>query len=146
MDAIDRIRKRMALSAERKYTFFLNGHPDFAFSNCPRCSTKTRVRKFALLIHIDPNQFFVLNKKCRFCTNCELIIAKKEEVESIMAWTFEKRSPEIIGNDYLIMGTVDKKIWRLINNNAVSPQTAVKSTNIFKRVVDFKIEGGWAPA
>ena len=126
MDAIDRIRKKMGISAERKYTFFLNDHPDFAFSNCPQCPAKTKIRKFALVIHIDPKQLFVLNKKCRLCTNCELIIAKKNEVEDMMAQTFETRKPEIIGNDYLIIGTVNKGTWRLIKNKNIIQEKAIK--------------------
>ncbi len=142
---MDKIRKEADFSAKRKYTFFLNEYSDFAFSNCPQCSQKTKIRKIALAIHIDPNQLFTLNKKCRFCPSCELIIAKKPEIESIMAQTFETRRPEIVGNEYLIMGTIDKKSWRLFNNNTIYPETALKSVSIFKDVVQFKMVGGWTP-
>ena len=145
MDTKNKIRKEAVIPAKKKYTFFLNEYSDFAFSNCPQCSQKTKLRKIALAIHIDPNQLFTLNKKCRFCPSCELIIAKKSEIESIMAQTFETRRPEIVGNEYLIIGTADKKAWRYMSSNSFSPKTALKSVTIFKDIVHFEIVGGWMP-
>jgi hypothetical protein len=70
---------------KNRYYFFVNPYNDAAFSKCPKCEDPTKVRKFALAIHIEPQQLVFINKKCRYCTNCELIIAKKSELESLMA-------------------------------------------------------------
>jgi|GEM_PF-7009059 hypothetical protein len=41
---------------KEKYYFFPNPYEDCAFTKCPKCETKTKVRKFILLISIEPNQ------------------------------------------------------------------------------------------
>ena len=60
-----------------RHYFFLNPYEDAAFTRCPKCETKTLIRKFPLVVHIEPQQLFILNKKCRFCPRCDLIIARK---------------------------------------------------------------------
>ena len=39
-----------------RHYFFLNPYEDYAFTKCPKCDEKTKVRKFPLAIHIDPGQ------------------------------------------------------------------------------------------
>ena len=38
------------------HRFFLNPYEDMAFTKCPKCEAKTKVRKFPLVIHIEPTQ------------------------------------------------------------------------------------------
>jgi len=64
----------------RRHYFFLNPYEDAVFTKCPRCHNETKIRKFPLVIHIDPQQLLLLNKKCRYCDKCDLIIAKKSEL------------------------------------------------------------------
>lgn len=45
-----------------RYRFFLNPYPDVRFTSCPQCGNKMRQRKLPLVIHIDPNVLFALNK------------------------------------------------------------------------------------
>ena len=87
-------------SEKRRHYFFLNPYEDAAFTKCPKCDDKTKIRKFPLVIHIDPQQLLLLNKKCRYCVKCDLIIAKKTELESLMTACFEESKPEIRGNNY----------------------------------------------
>jgi len=89
----------------RRYRFFLNPYDEFACTKCPTCDRPTRVRKFPLVIHIDPDQIFVLNKTCRFCPTCELLIGRKRDIEPLLAAAFSERRPEIVGNQYLVIGT-----------------------------------------
>ena len=56
----------------RRHYFFLNFYKDAAFTKCPKCEAKTVVRKFPLVMQIEPQQLLVLNKKCRYCTSCDL--------------------------------------------------------------------------
>lgn len=98
--------------ARRRHYFFLNPYADCAFTRCPKCQGKTKICKFPLVIHIDPRQLLLLNKQCRYCPCCDLIIAKKSELESLMAACFEEKKPDIIGNGYLVMGVVERKDWR----------------------------------
>lgn len=126
-------------SHPKKYRFFLNLYEDQAFTKCPKCQTKTKVRKFALVIHIQPKNIFVLNKSCKLCTYCELIIAKKQEIESLMAMQFLQVNPEIVGNDYLIMGTLESKDWKAMNKGTLPPDQVMKQMLIFREEWSFEV-------
>lgn len=135
--------KRGVHKPKRRYYFYLNPYRDAAFTRCPRCENKTNLRKFPLAIHIEPNQLFVLNKTCRYCTRCELIIVKKLELESLMATGFEQRRPEIVGNKYFVFGTLQRQDWRESNKSGFSEADAVERVIVFKDVLNFKMVGGW---
>ena len=129
---------------KRRHKFFLNPYEDIAFTKCPHCGKPTKLRKFPLVIHIDPDQFFLLHKRCRFCPSCDLLIAKKEEIEPIMAAAFEERRVEIIGNEYVVIGTMERADWKASTKGDVSGHDIVERTYIFKDVVNFKVDpGGW---
>ena len=93
------------------YHFSLNPYPDMRFTSCPRCRAKTGQRKLPLLIHIDPRVLIALNYTNRYCPRCDLLIAHKHEIEHLLTRMFRHYDPEVIGNDYLIIGTVEKKAW-----------------------------------
>jgi len=120
------------MDRERKYRFFSNPYVDCAFTRCPNCDEKTKVRKFCLVIHVDPEQLVSFNKTCKFCTRCELIIVKKREIEAYLAEMCERigRS-EMIGNDYLVMGTLDRKLHRKGKSGALDTGTIIDSFTPF---------------
>jgi Calcium binding len=91
-----------------QYRFFLNPYQDVRFTSCPQCDSKMRQRKLPLVIHIDPIQLLSLNKTCRYCPHCDLLIAHQDDVEHVLASIFTQRKPEIVGNDYLVVGTLEK--------------------------------------
>jgi hypothetical protein len=76
------------------------------------CEGKTGQRKVPLFIHVDPHFPIALNYTCRYCAACDLLIGHKHELEHLLTGLFTQANPEIIGNNYLIMGVVDKKAWR----------------------------------
>jgi MinD superfamily P-loop ATPase len=132
---------------KKRHRFFLNPYSDCAFTKCPKCETKTKVRKFPLVIHIEPQQLFILNKQCKYCPSCDLIIAKQKELESLMAIGIIQSNPDLIGNKYLVMGTVDRNDWKEGSQNVISPSEIVKRMYIFKDVWNFEvIPAGWYPA
>lgn len=95
------------------YKFFLNPYVDVRFtSSCPSCYGKTKQRKFPLAIHVRDWGMVVLNKNCRYCPACKLVIGHQDEIEGVLAEFFAKSAPEAIGNDYLVVGTVERKDWR----------------------------------
>jgi len=95
-----------------RYNFVLNPYSDQRISSCPFCDHKTGQRKIPLLIHIDPLHLIALNYTCRYCKDCDLLIAHKHEIEHLLTALFSQSAPEVIGNEYLIIGTVEKKVWR----------------------------------
>lgn len=95
-----------------RYRFVLNPYPDARLSRCFRCARKTGQRKIPLLIHVEPMHLIALNYTCRYCGPCDLLIAHKDEIEHLLSELFCQYDPEVVGNDYLIIGTVKKPTWR----------------------------------
>lgn len=95
-----------------RYSFVLNPYPDMRVSRCPYCERKTGQRKLPLLIHVEPGHLIALNYTCRYCHNCDWLIADKQVIEHLLTGIFSQYDPEVVGNDYLIMGTVEKTAWR----------------------------------
>ena len=128
----------------KRHRFFLNPYEEYAFTKCPKCDTKTRIRKFPLVIHIEPRQLFLLNKECKFCPECDLIIVRQSEIEGFMAAAMEERNPDIIGNDYLVFGTMDRKDWRLSHIGKIDQSETAERVFLFEDVWDFEvIPAGW---
>ena len=139
--------KKRKPSREKRSYFFLNPYTDAAFTKCPKCENKTKLRKFPLVIHIDPLQLFVLNKKCRFCTGCDLIIVKQAELEALMAAALEPTNPEVIGNEYLVFGTVERRDWKETDKGAIGPSEIMECMYVFKDVWNFElVPAGWYSA
>jgi hypothetical protein len=128
----------------RKHYFFLNPYEDAAFTKCPQCGENTKIRKFPLAINIDPEQLLLLNKKCRYCVKCDLIIAKKSELESLMVASFEQSKPEIIGNDYFVIGVAERKDWLEGKQGKVPQSETIERILVFKDLLSFEpVRAGW---
>jgi hypothetical protein len=121
-----------------RYTFFLNPYTDARFTKCPKCEGKMGQKKLPLVIHIDDGGMMVLNKTCRYCSACDLLIAHKDEIEALLASYFQRAAPEVVGNDYLIVGTVDRADWRRGTEGNVTPRDMIEVMHDFKDVVQFK--------
>jgi hypothetical protein len=86
----------------------------------------------------------MLNKKCKYCTTCDLIIAKKSEVESLMSYKFERVDPSIVGNKYFVFGTLSRSDWQQYSKTPTGSGIAIDEVYVFKDVLDFEIvRGGW---
>lgn len=87
-----------------------------------------------------------LDETCRYYPNCGLLIAHQDEVEALLTAIYSERAPTVIGNDYLVIGTVERKAWR---EGIHQPQSSVEMR---QAVLDFKeyrevqmSPGGWFP-
>src|SRR5262245_34534558 len=95
-----------------RYSLMMNSYPDVRVSKCPKCNRPTHLRKFALMVHVDKWGPLALGKTCRYCTPCELVVVHQDELETELAIAFERLAPEVVGNDYLVFGTMDRKVWQ----------------------------------
>ena len=130
-----------------RYAFILNPYEDARFSKCPKCEKLTYPRKFALLIHVDGYGPFVLGKTCKYCSKCELIIAHKDELEAVLAAQFSLLKPEVIGNEYLVVGTVDRAFWKAGMAQAPAFGETLEHTADIKTYLDVEYRpAGWYPA
>ena len=125
-----------------RYYFFLNPYQDCAFTRCPKCDNKTKVRKHPLVIHIEPDQILNLNKTCKYCTECDLIIVKQADIEALMTGCLEKARPSIIGNDYLVIGTLDRSDWKE-SQEKPSISVVIENVHPFKDMLNFEPMPSW---
>ena len=131
-----------------RYSFILNPYPDERLSKCPKCDQRTHPRKFALIIVVDGFGPMVLGKTCRFCTPCELLIVHQDELEHELVVALEPRKPEVIDNEYMVFGTVDKKVWRKgVKGDTKGIGEMLDYVADFKEELELKVEpGGWYPS
>lgn len=121
-----------------RYRFFLNPYRDVRFTTCPQCGLKTRQRKFPLVINVQPKYMLALGKTCRYCVKCDLIIAHQDQLEEQLVMHFTTYNPKIIGNDYLVLGTLDKPEWRKGIIDPMTTQDMYDHLHDFKEVITFK--------
>jgi len=127
-----------------RYRFFLNPYQDVRFTRCPQCDTRTLLRKLPLVIHVDPMQILSLNKTCHYCPRCDLLIAHQDDVEHFLASFFTEQMPDVVGNEYLVIGTLDRPAWKRGTQQQLTMQEMVEALHDFKEVVTFKLTGGWS--
>jgi ribosomal protein S27AE len=125
-----------------RYTFFLNPYTDARFTKCPKCGGKMAQRKLPIVIHVDDWGPLSLNKTCRFCSHCNLLVAHKDEIETVLAQFFEQQDAMLIGNDYLVIGTLDRRDWKRGVSDKITMEELIGLLHDFKDVVQFKFTGG----
>ncbi|MGC9333737.1 MAG: plasmid pRiA4b ORF-3 family protein [Anaerolineae bacterium] len=129
------------------YRFILNPYTDARFTRCPSCEQKMGQRKVPLFIHVDPFHPIVLGYTCRYCPDCDLLIAHEDEIEALLANLFAEHSPEVIGNDYLVIGTVERKAWREGMEQPKDIDDILAHLHDFKEVLTVEYQpAGWYPA
>ena len=130
-----------------RHSFALNPHKEMRCTKCPRCEKRTRLRKFALLIGVEEFGLMVLGKTCRYCPACDFIIAHQDELEALLAAGFATYEPEVIGNNYYVIGTVERKTWRKgMHDPITSTNELLGHAADFEKEFDLHYEpGGWCP-
>jgi hypothetical protein len=131
-----------------RYSFILNSYPDQRLSQCPRCHKLTHPRKFALCIHVSSWGPMTLGKTCVYCSPCELIIVHQHELEEQLAHAFGKVAPEVIGSEYLVVGTVDQQTWKAgLSGGGPKLDEMLQHMADFAHVLKLEMDpGGWRPA
>jgi hypothetical protein len=141
------VKTRIGKLAPR-YSFVLNPHTEVRLSKCPKCRKTTHLRKFALFIHIDNWGPMVIGKTCRYCSRCAMVMVQRTELERELAHGLSQIAPQITAKQYLVLGTMEKKIWREGLGREAKPLAGM-----LEHVADFKGQfelqyepGGWYPA
>lgn len=126
-----------------QYRVFFNPYKYERLTRCPQCRQPTKLRKFPLVIHIDPMNLFTVNKKCRYCPNCDLLIVHKHEIEYYVTEVFGKIRPETIGNRHLVVGTLERDVWKRGMKDPLMTDEVLAALHDFKEAVVFQLVGGW---
>ena len=129
----------------KRYVFALNRYKSERFSQCPKCKGLMNMRKFALFIHVDGWGPLSMGKTCRYCPQCEFIIAHQDELERELTGFFEQHGPDKIGKDYFVLGTVSLKSWKEgVRNKAGNLQQVLEHVSDFSKILILKVDcGGW---
>ena len=96
-----------------RYSFVLNPHVRERFAKCPSCDASTRIRKLPLVVHVEHSggpRLVVLNKTCRLCLMCEMLIVDRVELENVIIAA--GLSATVKPPDYVVLGTIDRRTWR----------------------------------
>lgn len=126
------------------YNFVLNPYADARFTRCPGCEQKMRQRKVPLFIHVHPLNPVVLGYTCRYCPDCDLLIAHQDEIEGLLANLFAELDPSVVGNDYLVLGTVERKPWRESLKQPKGIEEMLEHLHDFKEVRTVEYQpAGW---
>ena len=129
------------------YRFILNPYTDARFTRCPSCEQKMRQRKVPLFIHVDPFHPIVLGYTCRYCPDCDLLIAHQDQIEVLLANLFAELDPSASGEDYLVIGTVERKAWREGMKQPKGIDDMLAHLHDFKEVLTVEYRpAGWYPA
>jgi len=127
-----------------RYYFWLNPYREMAFTRCPKCERKTRVRKKRLAIDVLNKTLLLANVTNKYCPKCDLIITSQEKIENMLnQLTFiDKRS--IRQDDYFIFGTIESTNYNKCMNKGSYQSDCIKLVNPFIDKLHFKIRpAGW---
>lgn len=127
-----------------RFKFFLNPYLDARFTtSCPGCGGRMKQRKLPLAIHVHDWGMVIMNKTCRFCPGCDLLIAHQDEIESLLAALFERQAPSVIGNKYLVAGTVERGPWRRGLTQPLTPPETIAALHDFRDHVRYQPPQQW---
>jgi hypothetical protein len=122
----------------------MNSYPEFRFSKCPDCQNQTGQRTLPLIIHIEPHKLIAFNYTSRYCKRCDMLIAHKHEIEHKLTELFQQTNKEVIGNPYLVFGTVEKKAMREHMKQPKALDEILKHVHDFKSYQTIQMRmGGW---
>jgi hypothetical protein len=127
-----------------RYAFVLNPHADTRFTRCPKCEAKTRVRKLPLVVHVEDAGMIILGKTCRLCVACEVLIAHQSDVDQLIRAS--AGGGGVIIPKYLVLGTVDTRVWRRGLVGGVSADDVIGHMSDFKAYLRVDVTpAGWYP-
>lgn len=125
-----------------RYAFVLNPYSDAGFTKCPRCEAKTRVRTLSLVIHVENFGLVLLGKTCRLCLVCETLVAHQADLDKLIGVAVGGRA----NSKYVVLGTVDRRVWRRGLEGRVAPHEAAQHMADFKTYLRVDVTpAGWYP-
>jgi hypothetical protein len=126
---------KLIANQSRRYKFcFINPYKDVRFSYCPKCAAKTKLRKVPLVIEIEKSDSVILNKSCRYCQPCDLLIVHKDEIEQQINNSSLPQNNTF--NNYTIAGTIDRRDW--LRQQRPSVPQLQQSLYSFKQILKFE--------
>lgn len=95
-------------------------------------------RKLSLVVNVNPRYTIIVEKICRFCYACGLLIVHQDQLEQQLVSQFMTINPQAIGNDYQVIGTLDRAEWNQGKQDPLSVERVIAYLHDFKEVVTFE--------
>ena len=73
------------------------------------------------------------------------VLTNRHQDHGYLAAFFEQQAPEIVGNDYLVIGTVDRADWKQGAVGTVTTKDMIERLHDFEDVLKFEIAPRWMP-
>ena len=129
-----------------RYRFFLNPYRGMRFTTeCPGCGQKLRQRKLPLAIHVNDWGTAVVNKRCRYCPACELLIAHEDELRAMIDQLLARMAPEAVGGRFFVVGTLERNAWRRGVDKPLDKDELLAALHDFCGYDNYNLVGGWQP-
>ena len=135
--------KKIKHSRESRHYFWLNPYEIMAFTRCPKCNEKTKIRKICFAADYKKSKLLFINLQCKYCQDCDLIIVKKVKLEHVFRNMFCASDFNFNFDDFFIFGTVDRKDFLKSKKESIFSNKAFNLVYPFKDVWKFEIRYGW---
>jgi len=115
-------------------------------ATCPGCGHKPRQKKLPLAIYVEGWGTTVINKTCRYCPGCDLLIAHEDELRELIDRMLAAMEPEKIGTTFFVVGTLDRSEWREGMNHRLDQHGMLAALHDFIGCDQYELTGGWMPS
>jgi len=106
-----------------------------------------KVRKYPFFIVVFPEQPLILNMSGKFCPSCDLLILHQDKVEELLTAAMIRLNPDLIGNEYVVIGTLERKGWLEGQKNPHGLKAMFEHLHDFKESVFVEVQPAhWGPA
>ena len=85
---------------------------------------------------IEPSTLLLINLQCRYCERDDLLIAKQDDLDAELAKELRGERPELIGNDYVAIGIVDRADMRGLTGELDASWT-IAHTKAWREVYEY---------
>lgn len=128
-----------SLPEAERYTFFLNPYPEHHFAQCPRCGQNTLRRNRVLVVQLGPGLVMPAMVTCRYCAECELLIAHRGELAAALRQMLPPEEHEAVEGTITVIGTLDRGRLRGLDLESVTPAEAIEAFRPIRRLVHFDL-------
>lgn len=103
-------------------------------SRCPRCGQLARKRRVAFVVHVDGGHTLAVQAPCHYCRRCDLLCVGQGDLDARLAGRCLPSHPEIVGRNYLVLGTMDAAEAARCTGFALAPERVASLLHEFASV------------
>jgi hypothetical protein len=88
-----------------------------------------------LAIYVDADRTVSIDTVCRYCRECDLVTAFRDDIDAGLAEHYIVADPSVIGAPYLVLGTFDEVAMSLRGGKPITLQETTDYLHDFKEVL-----------